>query len=289
MVYRSCWEDTYYSAPESMSPLSYHIEMEGQEIYRGKAYAKPDSGILDIHINEIVKTYLDNYLSDAFVRGQQTSFACYDAIKTFRLINDNTDQTLEEYTFLADYSFSYQWRGNTGVVLSQPINYRYDPSRLTNVYSTIKSDSNGFYVETVNNSNAYVQPCCGDYELIYLNRKGGWDKLLFSIKPKRNDAYNRYKTTTPYNNSTLEFGKNSYLNTITTSFEMQTDLLTEQQGEILAENLLSSNKVYLLDYEHNKKYPCIIKDEGVSWKTYKNDKTITYTLQVELSQEQYNI
>lgn len=289
MVFKSVWEDTYYSAPESMSPLSYHIEMNGQEIYRGKAYAKPNSGVIDIHINEIVKTYLNNYLSDEFIRGEQRVFNCYDAIRTFSLVNDSNDQKLEEYTFLSDYSFTYQWRGAVNTVLSNPINFRYDPQRQTNVLSTIRQDSNGYYIETVNDSNAYYATCCGNYELVYLNRQGGWDKLLFSIKPKRNDSFKKYQTVMPYNNLSLDFGKNTYLNTIKTSFDLQTDLLTEKEGENLAENLLSSNKVYLFDYEHNKIYPCVIKDEGVSWKTYKNDSTITYNINVELSQEQYNI
>lgn len=296
MIYKSIWEDTYYSLDASNSPFNYYITYsttdEEVEIFRGRAYAKPGAQFIDININYICKNYLSNYLSDSFLKGSDERFDCYDAIKVFNLYNSDTQALVEQYTFLADYSYDFTFRGatNIGHSLSKPINGVYSANRYNNQYNTtIEMDSNGYYLKTVKRSNNYPNPCCGDVELVYLNRYGGWDKLVFGMKPQLSDTYTKYDIGVKYNNNTMEFGKKTYLNDIKRNYILTTDILTEKQSQNIAFNLFSSYKVYFMDYKHNIYKPCNITDTSINYQNFNTDDVIRYTVNIEIAQSQMNL
>ena len=295
MLFYSAWEDVVYSTSATNSPFGYYIAIndagEEQVIFNGKAYAKPLAEFIDININEICKNYLSNTLSDAFVLGTSSVNDCYSAIRTFNLYNDD-GSLLEQYTFLDDWSYDFTFRGDTniGASLSRPINNRFDINRINNSYNTtIQKDGNGYYLHTVKNSNNYTDSCCGDIDILYKNRYGGWDKLLISLNPERVDNYTFYNIQNPYNNKSLQFGKRNYLNDIATTYNITTDILTEQQGHNLAFNLLSSNMVYYLDYKKNIYKPAIISGNSSTYQLYRNQGIIRYSFNIELSQSEQNI
>lgn len=131
---------------------------------------------------------------------------------------------------------------------------------------------------------SYNTPVCARYQLHYKNRYGGYDTFVIEGKVVKKENYTRYTISKAYSNLTHDFGKTEYLNDVETTYELHTGWLTTKQSEMLAFHLLSSDRVYFHDTEENIIYPCVIKDNSTTYKTTKNDGMVSYTINIELSQ-----
>lgn len=126
---------------------------------------------------------------------------------------------------------------------------------------------------------------CGDMALYYLNSKGGWDAFLIEGNIKKTDNYSIYEYNKSFNNNTINFERDRYLNEIETEYELHTGWLTDSQAANLTKNLLGSNKVYAHNLVENKIFPVVITNSSAEYKTYKNEqKLISYTINIVESQ-----
>ena len=116
------WKDTFYYA-SGYSSFNYSIKTDGVSIYYGKAYCAPGEGGPLIQVNKICQNYLKNVLPD-FRGVDDQVFSNNDAVKAFSLCNNDGVEVMN-YRFLIDYAGA--WSGETGYVMTEPINGHLDP------------------------------------------------------------------------------------------------------------------------------------------------------------------
>jgi hypothetical protein len=122
--------------------------------------------------------------------------------------------------------------------------------------------------------------------LYYLNSYGGWDAFVIEGNTTKKDTFTTYTTDRAYNNNTLEFENNKYVQEIKTTYVMNTGLLTDEQSKNLAKNLIGSIKVYLQNVEEGWTKPVVITDSSVDYQTYATNgqKLSQYKITVQESQ-----
>ena len=158
--------------------------------------------------------------------------------------------------------------------------------------TTRVSTSSSSSVSTVGNAGSSsgqgytTQVKCCQYALYYLNSYGGWDSFLIEGTAKKKDAYNTFQTDKVYDNNLPEFEADRYVNEVTTSYELNTHLLTDEESANLSKNLLGSVKVYLHDIPGGKVYPVLIDNKDTTYQTYQTNgrKLCQYKIQVTESQ-----
>lgn len=128
---------------------------------------------------------------------------------------------------------------------------------------------------------------CGDWALYYLNKMGGHDAFMIEGNVKVVDNIDRDQyTQNARNTNPSSFAKTTIQSRISTTYELSTGWLTDEESEILASQLMSSPQVFL----HNKTSLYIptavnITDTSVEHKKFKNGKQLNrYTITVEESQ-----
>lgn len=127
---------------------------------------------------------------------------------------------------------------------------------------------------------------CGDAALYYLNSHGGYDAFLLEGLVKKTDKYTQGEYAKAYDNTTIEFGRNRYITEITSSWELHTSWLKDDEAERLVRNLFPSTKVWLHLLDSDECMPVVITDTSAEYKTYRNngEKLVAYTIRVEASQ-----
>ena len=276
MVYASVWKDTYYTT--TASTFNYTITDENNNtIFAGRAQKMPGQENIRININKVCQDYLWQEL-DAILGGGNLE-SQNGAIRQFHLKNQ-TGGTEETYSFLLCYDYDFNWTGQTGVTLSQPIDERLI-SGMTALTTRIIA---GRVVTTT--ASAPTKTTCGDYGLYYLNRRGGWDAFAIQGTGVKSEAITQYLTDKAFDNNTREFEANRYLAEIKTSYVLNTHYLSDEQAENLAKNLLSSNFVYLHCLKTGEIKPVIITDTSVTYQTYQTNgkKMAQYKIAVTESQ-----
>lgn len=128
---------------------------------------------------------------------------------------------------------------------------------------------------------------CGEWALYYLNKMGGHDAFMIEGNVKVVDNIDRDQyTQNARNTDPSSFAKTTIQSRISTTYELSTGWLTDEESEILASQLMSSPQVFL----HNKTSLYIptavnIVDTSVEHKKFKNGKQLNrYTITVEESQ-----
>lgn len=128
---------------------------------------------------------------------------------------------------------------------------------------------------------------CGDWALYYLNKMGGHDAFMIEGNVKVVDNIDRDQyTQNAKNTNPSSFAKTTIQSRISTTYELSTGWLTDEESEILASQLMSSPQVFL----HNKTSLYIptavnIVDTSVEHKKFRNGKQLNrYTITVEESQ-----
>ena len=262
------WKDTYYNVPSSASPYTYSVRLKtGRQIiingtttdevitvFNGKAYVRPGDEFIRINLNHIAQNYLSSDLPDLRDITATTQYTNTEACREFYICDEDGD-TAATYNFLLDYSYEDI---NLGINqnLSEPINGHGTPGML--------------FLSTAH---------------------GGWDSYLIEANVLKTDNYTPYQMNKSYDNTTLDFAKKTYNNQITTSFQMYTGWLKDEEADRLVRNLLSSTKVYVHDLVNDKIYPALIRDSFGTYKTFKNQghKKVNYQINIEASQTKSNI
>ena len=87
------------------------------------------------------------------------------------------------------------------------------------------------------------------------------------------------------------YGKRSYNNQITPTWELKTSFISDSEAENLAKNLLRSNLVLFHDLDKDEIYPVVLTDAQGEWKTYRNNgrKFVSYTITAQGAQTEQNL
>ena len=268
MITAPIWKDTYYKYYD-VSALTYYIKVDsqttGDTIFNGKAYFLPDEDEVRINVSEICADFLNNELPSL----EDTAYTNTYAARKFYLFD-------EDNNLLETYNFTYDWSYEDYPDILTP-RYAYGQKVVTTVKGTTA------YTNTVSTYEDYSD-LCGRFAIIYLQPDGRWNSFLMEGLHKVSDDFNSYTTERSYNNTTLEFNKNRYVNEITTNYELNTGWLDDGESEVFAKTVLRSIKVYLQDIDEDRIFPVVITDTSVDRKKYLDEKKlVTYKVMVEES------
>lgn len=292
MVYSPIYRNTYYTS--TASSLNYRIILDGSEIYAGKAVKYPDADLMQINVDKVCRNYLSSDIDDLLNEMPVNITRQYheNAQRQFDFEVNNSVQ--ESYMFYNDWSYTNDKPRTGSVVVSSPINGHYVPGMLRLRTIRITSNSPTVYTEahtgTPANNDGYFgytkQVKCTPYVLYYLNSYGGWDAFVVEGNTVKKDAFTTYTTDQSYDNTTLEFELNKYVQEIKTTYTMNSGWLNDEQSANLAKNLIGSLKVYLQNIEEGWVAPVIMKDSSVEYQTYQTNgkKLCNYKMTVEMSQ-----
>lgn len=283
------WKDTYYTT--TAASANYSIKLDGNIIFTGKAVRYPNADEMNININKICRNYLECDIAALLetMPSFNTKHQHPNAQRTFELYID--DNKVNDYVFYQDYSYNND-KPTTGssIVVSNPINGHYVSGMLQ--VRTIRTTADSLDYHTTGKGSSseglgYTTLVkCTPYVLYYLNSYGGWDAFVIEGTALKKDAFTTYKTDQSYNNTTLQFETNKYVQEIKTSYELNTGLLSDEQSANLAKNLLGSVKVYLQNIEEGTIKPVIITDSNATYQTYQTNgrKMCQYKINVQESQ-----
>ena len=280
------WKDTYYTT--TAATANYHITLDGETIFTGKAVRYPGADDMDININKICRNYLESDIA-TLLESMPSSNTNQDhphAERTFGFYIGSSK--INDYVFYQDYSYTND-KPTTGssIVVSNPINGHFVPGMLK--VRTYRGNSSVYSTGSASSSTGlgYTTSLkCVPYVLYYLNSYGGWDAFAIEGTGIKKDAYTTYKTDQSYNNTTLQFETNKYVQEIKTNYELNTGLLSDEQAANLAKNLLGSIKVYLQNIDEGWIKPVIITDSNATYQTYQTNgrKMCQYKINVQESQ-----
>lgn len=273
------WKNTSYNFNEDI--LQYTIVNGNSELFSGKAYKYPNATGGEILLNKICENYLDNDITFDLTQPTYES-QNFGACKTFALkVNGITRTTVEFY-----WNYSYNDDVNPSVSLNRPINGKYTNGMYKMITQYAGGEIHTNMDSTTTPKYGYNTLSCGNYALYYRNRLGGFDAFLISGKVSEKDSYNTSSYVKFVKNqvSPTERENNVYRNEITHSYEISTGWLKDSESKILAENLLSSTKVYLHDLVNNKIIPVDIQETEIEYKNFLNlRKLVSYTINIKES------
>lgn len=280
------WKDTYYST--TAASVNYSIRLDGETIFTGKGVKYPGADDMQLNINKICRNYLECDIAGLLetMPSSNTNLDHPNAQRTFNFYTGSTK--VNDYVFYQDYSYTDD-KPTTGssIIVSNPINGHFVPGMLK--VRTYRGNSSYYTTGSASSSTGLgytTRVKCVPYVLYYLNSYGGWDAFAIEGTGIKKDAYTTYKTDQSYNNTTLQFETNKYVQEIKTSYELNTGLLSDEQAANLAKNLLGSIKVYLQNIDEGIIRPVLIKDTSATYQTYQTNgrKMCQYKITVEESQ-----
>lgn len=288
----SAWEDAVFTVT-GMSEFVYSIYDENSTLlYTGKAYARPDVGIIEINVSQIVRNYLNCKLPS--VAFNYTDFntgqvMLPNAVLGFSLA-DEKGNVIETYKFLNcwNYKDMYRFLDNSTMNLNinRAVNNHTAVGQYTFTSTLMKQDYVRVTIGTVASATS-----CGYGVLYYSNALGGWDAFLIEGRMKKTDSYERYEIDNAYMANTLQYGHRTLVNTISEAWELQTHYLTDNESKTLTENLYGSNDVYFHDLVEDRIYPVVITDKSVEVKNWKNQgkKQFIHTINIKSAQDKQRI
>lgn len=267
----SAWEDAIYSITGN-SYVNYNIYNDNAElVYSGKAYPRPNTGLIEINVSQIVRNYLSSRLPNSAFNGpvfQEGVVYLPEAVLGFTLA-DEKGTVWETYKFLNcwDYKTMYRFIDNVTMNfnMNQAVNDHLAAGQYTFNSILTKQDTMKVTIGTVD-----IPTACGYGALYYANAVGGWDTFLIEGNMKKTNTYTKYEIDNAYRANTLQFGHRTINNTISESWELQTQYLDDKESKRLTTHLFGSNLVYFHDFVENKIYPVVITDTSVEVKNWKN-------------------
>ena len=280
------WKDTYYTT--TAASVNYSIRLDGETIFTGKGVKYPGADDMQLNINKICRNYLECDIAGLLetMPSSNTNLDHPNAQRTFNFYTGSTK--VNDYVFYQDYSYTDD-KPTTGssIVVSNPINGHYVSGMLK--VRTYRGNSSYYTTGSASSSTGLgytTRVKCVPYVLYYLNSYGGWDAFAIEGTGIKKDAYTTYKTDQSYNNTTLQFETNKYVQEIKTTYELNTGLLSDEQSANLAKNLLGSIKVYLQNIDEGWIKPVIITDSNATYQTYQTNgrKLCQYKINVQESQ-----
>lgn len=304
------WQDNYLTVSTLVNSIKYHITLDNEIIYSGRAYTTPNTNQVKIDISKICASYLNSSMEN--VIDNINNYNAIDGVKTFGVyINDELYSNFvyfNGYTYKATPTY-YSTTNNSVLKLSEPIRKLYD-NRQYLIYSFTglgtSSFSNTFNVRTKLNNLNYInvpvtatlnprteyvfmykpastavallafdetipiKNTCAKYCLYYQNALGGWDSFLINGNDKQTDNITSYNYIKAVDNTTKGFGLKKYMNVINTDYKLYTDWLTDDEASRMY-HLLESTEVYLHNLEDDTIVPVNIKNNTCEYKTYTNN------------------
>ena len=280
------WKDTYYTT--TANTVNYSIRLDGETIFTGKGVKYPGADDMQLNINKICRNYLECDIAGLLetMPSSNTNLDHPNAQRTFNFYTGSTK--VNDYVFYQDYSYTND-KPTTGssIIVSNPINGHFVSGMLK--VRTYRGTSSYYTTGSASSSTGLgytTRVKCVPYVLYYLNSYGGWDAFAIEGTGIKKDAYTTYKTDQSYNNTTLQFETNKYVQEIKTTYELNTGLLSDEQSANLAKNLLGSIKVYLQNIDEGWIKPVIITDSNATYQTYQTNgrKLCQYKINVQMSQ-----
>ena len=122
------------------------------------------------------------------------------------------------------------------------------------------------------------------YILYYVNSLGAIDWLI--CDKKNTVTYNAERhSMTRYANiqDRTAFGKLNYLNNTSTTWALNTDIMTDEQSKQMYK-LFNSEYIWLYDVDKGQMNSVVIEDANLKIKKYSTDKVYNYTITVKSSQ-----
>lgn len=312
------WQDVMVVSNELNTSLSYIVQIDGIEVYRGIAQCPPRTTTASFNLSNIVQDYLTSKVTFGDSNTQQVNSWCGDVV----VINAANGQILATHTFYNDWSYQMAY-GSKIVSLAEPITDYIDYRQriVTSVGNLTKSSAtisisvggvtrtntltkkqitttaklltdadvgkdvkvlaNGRELLTLN-----VRKTSAKYCLYYLNTHGGYDSFLVGGNSMRSDMYERMTIKRNANTNTLTHGVDTMRNDITSKWQLYTDYLTDAQYQRL-HHLLGSTSVYLHDLESDEITPVRVTNNMTDYHTYTNQgRKMSYVrIDVESAQE----
>ena len=296
IITRPIWQDTYVEFNTNDSPVDYSINLNGEAIFYGKAWAAPaySEDTFKTNINKICEDYMSNEIDfDALIKSAGTYVDHENAMMDFIVKNETTNKEIAVFKFIYDWSHDKNKTYTDGKVtdMSDPINRK----GISGMYY-FHTQFNGRGVQTlvsllpVNGYTETTECNAGKWALYYLNRYGGWDSYLIDGYVSRKDNFVRKNVVKSFNNNTLEFGNKPYMTQITPNYEIHTGWMNDRESEVLAANVFQSTRVYLHNLETDEVIPIVITDADVLHKNHKNSgrRLLNYTINAVSAQTEYN-
>lgn len=290
LITNPIWRNTYFTTGSTSA--TYHINLDGNTIFNGKAVRYPDADELRINIDKVCSNYLSSDIASLLTAmpATDTSITHPEAQRTFAFYVGNTK--VNDYRFYNDWSYTTDKPvTGTSINISAPINGHFVPGMLK-VNTVRTSNASTSTITTTGNADyapglGYnTQVKCSPYVLYYLNSYGGWDAFVIEGTGRKTDNFTTYQTDCVFDNTTLEFETNKYVNEIKTGYELNTGYLTDEQAKNLAKNLLGSIRVYLQNIDEGWVKPVVIDDKNATYQTYQLNgrKLCQYKIKVTESQ-----
>lgn len=246
------WKD-YLTKFDGEDSVDYTVDINGTNVYSGKAFRMPDNDKIVLNINRIAENYL---ASDA------------DFGQTYQRVQNNDDATAvvsvntsdgQSDTWAVIYDWSYKdYDGNLSIPISNTIDSRmYSP----------KTTINELTVTTDWESDAYTKKSlCGcGYGVYYLNARGGWDAFAFTGKGGRKDTITRSTIEKAVYNTEIQHKVNDYDISSDSTWSLYTGILNDGECERMW-NLVTSPKVYLHNLDTDEIIPVNVSSSTFEFK-----------------------
>lgn len=322
--YRSLWRDEVTTLHRT-SNISYTLTDEtNKRLYKGSAATI--GGQIDLNIPRIVDVVFEHPQFDHNSRGDWydtglthiISFRIENSTNPYSVIPLKYDWSYTgDYIYSKDTVLNIPINNHSAPWMYQPLSI-YNDSNATYLAVAYKGNEEvatydhgkpefqtaevmAYFVDNISQADRIViyandreHPVieydlthCGEWALYYLNKMGGHDAFMIegNVKVVDNISRDQY-TQNARNTNPSSFAKTTIQSRISTTYELSTGWLTDEESEILASQLMSSPQVFL----HNKTSLYIptavnITDTSVEHKKFKNGKQLNrYTITVEESQ-----
>lgn len=322
--YRALWRDEVTTLHRT-SNISYTLTDEtNKRLYKGSAATI--GGQIDLNIPRIVDVVFEHPQFDHNSRGDWydtglthiISFRIENSTNPYSIIPLKYDWSYTgDYIYSKDTVLNNPINNHSAPWMYQPLSI-YNDSNATYLAVAYKGDEEiatydhgkpefqtaelmSYFVGDISQADRIViyandreHPVieydlthCGEWALYYLNKMGGHDAFMIEGNVRVVDNIDRDQyTQNARNTNPSSFAKTTIQSRISTTYELSTGWLTDEESEILASQLMPSPQVFL----HNRNSLYIptavnITDTSVEHKKFKNGKQLNrYTITVEESQ-----
>lgn len=114
--------DVFYDIYET-NIFNYTITHNGNLIYRGRSYRSPDSEVISINVAKVCRDYIYQHIDD--FRGVDSDVLQNNGAYGEFAFCDEFGTELQRYRFL--YQYTNDWTGETGYMMSEPVNGHISP------------------------------------------------------------------------------------------------------------------------------------------------------------------
>lgn len=303
------WKD-YYVTLGNISQSDYSIAYNGNTIFSGTAYRRPDETALRIRINDVCADYLESFMFDPAKQVNLTG-----GVGTFS-VYDGSGYLVEEVEFVNDWCYLE----HPIATLATPITGEVDARQVlpftrygdenivatllfadgTTSQATIPASTAGSHIVTgvfdlsdysnlkritIAGIDYKVMDGCNRYALCYINALGGWDTLLVKGLSFKSADIDRKVHTLDYDNRNPQNrGMVNFYNGINERITCNTGYMNDAQSDRI-HHLLESVEVYLYDIAEQTFRPVVINDTSFEYKLHaKEGQPVNYTINMTIAQ-----